>query len=167
MNRNILQRRYYIVVSYREFGGVTEDSAGFFVQICEVAIPLAALIAYKRALNDYRALYDFRPEMEQEMKKQVTQVEQSILANPLSNKKEVQEILEQLFSIPASEAMYVDHFEKLYDAVTKYEIKVEPVAISNKIGSFTNGSGTITPLFDTLQLVSVSPEEIEQFLQAL
>ena len=39
---------YYIVVSYREFGGVTEDSAGFFVQICEVVIPLAALIAYKR-----------------------------------------------------------------------------------------------------------------------
>ena len=39
---------YYIFVSYREFGGVTEDSAGFFVQICEVAIPLAALIAYKR-----------------------------------------------------------------------------------------------------------------------
>ena len=38
---------YYIFVSYREFGGVTEDSAGFFVQICEVAIPLAALIAYK------------------------------------------------------------------------------------------------------------------------
>jgi len=39
---------YYIIVSYKEFGGVTEDSAGFFVQICEVAIPLAALIAYKR-----------------------------------------------------------------------------------------------------------------------
>ena len=39
---------YYIVVSYKEFGGITEDSAGFFVQICEVAIPLAALIAYKR-----------------------------------------------------------------------------------------------------------------------
>lgn len=39
---------YYIFVSYKEFGGVTEDSAGFFVQICEVLIPLAALIAYKR-----------------------------------------------------------------------------------------------------------------------
>ena len=39
---------YYIIVSYKEFGGVTEDSAGFFVQICEVVIPLAALIAYKR-----------------------------------------------------------------------------------------------------------------------
>lgn len=39
---------YYLIISYKEFGGVTEDSAGFFVQICEVAIPLAALIAYKR-----------------------------------------------------------------------------------------------------------------------
>ena len=39
---------YYLFVSYKEFGGVTEDSASFFVQICEVAIPLAALIAYKR-----------------------------------------------------------------------------------------------------------------------
>ena len=38
---------YYLFVSHKEFGGVTEDSAGFFVQICEVAIPLAALIAYK------------------------------------------------------------------------------------------------------------------------
>ena len=38
---------YYILVSYKEFGGVTEDSAGFFIHICEVAIPLAALIAYK------------------------------------------------------------------------------------------------------------------------
>lgn len=38
---------YYILVSYKDFGGVTEDSAGFFVQVCEVIIPLAALVAYK------------------------------------------------------------------------------------------------------------------------
>ena len=38
---------YYIFISYREFGGITEDCAGFFVQICEVVIPFAALIAYK------------------------------------------------------------------------------------------------------------------------
>ena len=35
-------------VAYRHFGGVTEDTAGFFVQICEVLMPLAALIAYKQ-----------------------------------------------------------------------------------------------------------------------
>lgn len=35
-------------IAYRHFGGVTEDTAGFFVQICEVLMPLAALIAYKQ-----------------------------------------------------------------------------------------------------------------------
>lgn len=35
-------------VAYKHFGGVTEDTAGFFVQICEVLMPLAALIAYKQ-----------------------------------------------------------------------------------------------------------------------
>lgn len=35
-------------VAYRHFGGVTEDTAGFFVQICEVVMPLAALLAYKQ-----------------------------------------------------------------------------------------------------------------------
>ncbi|MCQ2549602.1 MAG: adenosylcobinamide-GDP ribazoletransferase [Lachnospiraceae bacterium] len=39
---------YFLYTSYKHFGGVTEDSAGFFVQICEVMIPLAALIAYKQ-----------------------------------------------------------------------------------------------------------------------
>ena len=35
-------------IAFRHFGGVTEDIAGFFVQICEVLMPLAALIAYKQ-----------------------------------------------------------------------------------------------------------------------
>lgn len=39
---------YYMIVSYKHFGGITEDCAGFFIQVCEVLIPLAALIAYKR-----------------------------------------------------------------------------------------------------------------------
>ena len=41
----------YLISSYiakKYFGGVTEDTAGFFVQICEVIMPLAALIAYKQ-----------------------------------------------------------------------------------------------------------------------
>ena len=43
----VVSYSYYLIVSYKDFGGVTEDSAGFFVQICEVLIPLAALVAYK------------------------------------------------------------------------------------------------------------------------
>ena len=37
-----------LYVAFRHFGGVTEDTAGFFVQICEVLMPFAALIAYKQ-----------------------------------------------------------------------------------------------------------------------
>ena len=37
-----------LYVAFRHFGGVTEDTAGFFVQICEVLMPLAALFAYKQ-----------------------------------------------------------------------------------------------------------------------
>lgn len=44
----LLSFLYYLFISYKEFGGITEDSAGFFVQVCEVVIPLAALIAYKQ-----------------------------------------------------------------------------------------------------------------------
>ena len=37
-----------LYIAYGHFGGVTEDTAGFFVQVCEVLMPLAALIAYKQ-----------------------------------------------------------------------------------------------------------------------
>ena len=37
-----------LYIAYGHFGGVTEDTAGFFVQICEVLMPMAALIAYKQ-----------------------------------------------------------------------------------------------------------------------
>lgn len=39
---------YYWFVTHQHFNGITEDSAGFFVQLCEIIIPLAALLAYKK-----------------------------------------------------------------------------------------------------------------------
>ncbi len=39
---------YYWLVTHKHFGGITEDSAGFFLQLCEINIPLAALLAYKK-----------------------------------------------------------------------------------------------------------------------
>ncbi len=38
---------YYLIISYKNFGGVTEESGGFFVMLCEVIIPIAALAAFK------------------------------------------------------------------------------------------------------------------------
>ncbi len=38
---------YYLIISFKNFGGVTEQSGGFFVMLCEVIIPIAALTAFK------------------------------------------------------------------------------------------------------------------------
>ena len=38
---------YYIRMSRRQFGGITGDLAGFFLQICECAIVLAVILAQK------------------------------------------------------------------------------------------------------------------------
>ncbi len=38
----------HLWVAKKHFGGITEDSAGFFVQICEVLMPMVALIVYKQ-----------------------------------------------------------------------------------------------------------------------
>ena len=38
---------YYIIMSRRQFGGITGDLAGFFLQICECATVLAVVLAQK------------------------------------------------------------------------------------------------------------------------
>ena len=38
---------YYLAVSFKNFGGITEETGGFFVVLCEVIIPIAALAAFK------------------------------------------------------------------------------------------------------------------------
>lgn len=39
---------YYYYVAKKHFGGITKDLAGFFVQVCEIVVPIAALFAYKK-----------------------------------------------------------------------------------------------------------------------
>lgn len=41
---------YYMCVSHREFGGITGDLAGWFLQLCEVGGLLAAVLAGKAAM---------------------------------------------------------------------------------------------------------------------
>ncbi len=38
---------YYRVMSYRKFGGINGDLAGFFLQMCELAIVIAAIVGEK------------------------------------------------------------------------------------------------------------------------
>lgn len=38
---------YYLWISFRHFGGITEELGGYFVVVCEVIIPVAALFIFK------------------------------------------------------------------------------------------------------------------------
>ena len=38
---------YYFVMSRRQFGGITGDLAGFFLQVCECAMVLAVVLAQR------------------------------------------------------------------------------------------------------------------------
>ncbi len=38
---------YYVIMSYKNFGGITEESGGFFIVLCEVVIPIAVLAVFK------------------------------------------------------------------------------------------------------------------------
>lgn len=46
---------YYWFVSKKHFGGITEDTAGFFLQVCEIVIPVVALIAFRRPVSAFLA----------------------------------------------------------------------------------------------------------------
>ena len=43
----VLAFLYYCWVAFKHFGRITEDIASFFVQVCEILIPLMALLIYR------------------------------------------------------------------------------------------------------------------------
>ena len=49
---------YYWFVSKKHFGGITEDTAGFFLQVCEIVIPIVALLAFRRPISAFLAYED-------------------------------------------------------------------------------------------------------------
>lgn len=43
----VLAFAFYAFIAFRYFGGITEDIASFFVQVCEIAMPLMVLLRYR------------------------------------------------------------------------------------------------------------------------
>ena len=43
----LLLMMYYRHMAYREFGGITGDLAGWFLQVCELLIAAAAVFTYR------------------------------------------------------------------------------------------------------------------------
>ena len=47
---------YYCYVAFRHFGGITEDIASFFVQVCEIMMPFVVLLANLLTSIDFASI---------------------------------------------------------------------------------------------------------------
>ena len=113
---------------------------------------LYSLVALYRYKGDYRTLYDFREEMNEELKAQIASVKKSIDLLPVkvgsNDTKKVEAIFAEYKQIPISERSYVFNYYKLSDVMKTLGISNTSESISQGIGVTESGNGTITPLFD-------------------
>lgn len=113
---------------------------------------LYSLVALYRYKGDYRTLYDFREEMNEELKAQIASVKKSIDLLPVkvgsNDTKKLEAIFTEYKQIPISERSYVFNYYKLSDAMKTLGISNTSESISQGIGVTESGNGTITPLFD-------------------
>jgi len=113
---------------------------------------LYALISLYRFQEGYRSVYDFRPEMNSELKGQIETIKRSIdnLSDKLSKKDttQINEIFEAFLQIPASERSYVYNYHRLSDAMKTVGIENTSPFISSEIAVTESGNGSVTPLFN-------------------
>ena len=126
---------------------------------------LYALIAYKRATENFRALYDIRAEQNNALKQQIEQLEQAILSADLTKRDRVTELLQMYAAIPVDEVMYIDHFEQLQQAVVDLKVDYETPSFSEQMSVTTNGKGIITPLLANDMLITITQEEVSAFIE--
>lgn len=124
---------------------------------------LYALVSLYRSENNQRNLYDFRPELSEEVKDKILLVEQEI-ESLKSNKEQVSEVFTLYKNIPLEERSYVKNYTKLANKMKDLKIDNDTEPTSESIGINQNGDGTITPLFsgDVKEEGEVTDEDLTQ-----
>ncbi|MSS42556.1 terpene cyclase/mutase family protein [Anaerosalibacter bizertensis] len=119
---------------------------------------LYSLVALSRYKGGYRSLYDFRPEMDENIKSQINSVQESIDSIPASvsskDASKVKHIFSEYLKIPISERSYVYNYYKLSDAMESLKIDNTSEPIAANIGVNEKGNGAITPIFDGSEALS-------------
>lgn len=112
---------------------------------------LYSLVALYRNAGGYRTLYDFRKEMEFDVKQQVNGVRSAIdqLPDEVTEKdaENIKEIFQDYVEIPIAERSYVFNYADLANAMKQLNIENRSEPIAEQIGERTSGTGAITPLF--------------------
>lgn len=127
---------------------------------------LLAIISLYRFQNDLRNLYDFRPELSSEQKKEISSIERQI-ANLTENQQQIQQTFEKYCKITPSERRYVNNYALLTKKMMKLGIENNSEYLSEAMDLNTSGSGTIIDIFSKKQTESNSDfnkNDYDQFL---
>lgn len=113
---------------------------------------LYALTSLVRFNENYRSLYDFREEMNDEVKNQINALEDSIQSIPTEVQQDDKAFITSLYKeylhIPVEERSYVFNYHVLVQAMEVLGIKNTSEPLSQHIGVNKNGNGTITDVFN-------------------
>lgn len=125
---------------------------------------LYALISLYRLENNYRALYDFRPEMSYQQKQEIDTLREKIAAlTPNATKEQLQVLLEQYNAIPNAEKSYVYNFSKLATLLANKNINLPAYPFTAFFDEATNGNGAVTPILHAQQReTEITAANVEQ-----
>ncbi len=119
---------------------------------------LCALVSLYRFQTGLRSLYDFRPEMSQEQKELITDLEKQI-----DGIEEDTEVVQALFnsylSIPVTERCYVRNYKKLADIMEALQIPNTSEFLAASMNENISGNGAVT---DVIHQASVTQNLIFQ-----
>lgn len=112
---------------------------------------LYAFVALYRFYEGARTLFDFRQEMDADLKEAIDAIKADIDALPStineSHKTKVEQLFNRYKAIPVTERRYVFNYYKLADAMEQLNIENDSEYIADHMGEVDRGNGAVTPLF--------------------
>ena len=129
---------------------------------------LCALVSLYRFQTGLRAFYDFRPEMSQEQREQMMDLESQIDAME-KDADSVQSLFECYLSIPVQERCYVTNYKKLADAMEAFQQTNTSEFLAGVMNENSSGNGTVTDIIHQTTVTQnlVFQEEDRQAYQEL
>ena len=113
---------------------------------------ILALNALYRYYADLRSLYDFRPEMDGELKERIRTLRGDIAMLPeeitASEQETAAELYDRYLAVPATERCYVFNYNRLADAMQQLGMEYTGEALTVCMNENTEGKGAILNIFE-------------------
>lgn len=114
---------------------------------------LCALCALYRYRNSFRSLYDFRQEMDENTKQQISSLNDNLKTIP-TDADTAKNLFEKYLEIPITERCYVYNYSNLASAMERLGIENTSPFLEDYMDENINGNGTVTDILNNRNLSS-------------